>query len=65
VRSECQAQPEAWSDWGGFVDTHKQINVKPLRHIETTFKTEETAESITKVKLEMNINHFGKKREII
>jgi hypothetical protein len=24
MTSECQAQPDAWSDWGGFVDTHDQ-----------------------------------------
>jgi hypothetical protein len=52
VVSECQAQPEAWSDWGGFVDTQKQTDSKNPLRIKTAYKKEKEAEKALKINLE-------------
>jgi hypothetical protein len=39
--SECQAQPGAWPDWGGFVDTHEQTGSKYPLQVKIAHKRKE------------------------
>jgi hypothetical protein len=48
---ECQAQPEAWSDWGGFVDTHEKTNSKKPLRIKTAYKKKKEAERLININL--------------
>jgi hypothetical protein len=54
---ECQAQPEAWSDWGGFVDTHEKTNSKSSFHFKTAYKKEKETKNLINVSIkQMQIN---------
>ena len=57
MTSECQAHPEAWSDWGGFVDTHDQ-NGSNDTHGTKIVKKENEVKNRVLLKVQMFLNNI-------